>query len=306
MAVLLLLAGLFLLGMRDMFRTEWLVETYFDSSVQGLEVGSPLKYLGVKVGSVKEIGFVYEDYDTKKGYVLVRMAIDPSSMGAGDEKVTDAEIRNELKDDIAKGFRIKLASQGITGVGYLEAGTYDPRRNPPLSIDWTPRYPFIPSSRSTIQRVSSSLDAVMENLREVDFAAVSKRSETLLASVENVVTTDVQNVLQNLNAASESMPASVDELTQTLEDVIRRDIQPAVSNIAVATRGLPQLMQNFQTTVRRLNLWVADKQASLDEALENMRLISGNIEDLTDNARDYPSQVLFGNPPPKSTIMEDE
>jgi ABC-type transporter Mla subunit MlaD len=154
--------------------------------------------------------------------------------------------------------------------------------------------------------VSSSLDAVMENLREVDFAAVSKRSETLLASVENVVTTDVQNVLQNLNAASESMPASVDELTQTLEDVIRRDIQPAVSNIAVATRGLPQLMQNFQTTVRRLNLWVADKQASLDEALENMRLISGNIEDLTDNARDYPSQVLFGNPPPKSTIMEDE
>ena len=41
-----------------------------------------------------------------------------------------------FKSELDRGFRVRLASQGLTGVAYLEADYLDPERNPPLEIDW--------------------------------------------------------------------------------------------------------------------------------------------------------------------------
>ena len=41
-----------ILGGRGLFKDPILLETYFDESVQGLEVGSPVKLRGVQLGTV--------------------------------------------------------------------------------------------------------------------------------------------------------------------------------------------------------------------------------------------------------------
>jgi ABC-type transporter Mla subunit MlaD len=50
--VLLMVAILFFLGLSDIFKDKVVIMTHFQESVQGLTVGSPVKFRGVQVGAV--------------------------------------------------------------------------------------------------------------------------------------------------------------------------------------------------------------------------------------------------------------
>ncbi|HEX5022304.1 MAG TPA: MlaD family protein, partial [Candidatus Binatia bacterium] len=64
--------GLLVLGVGSILQKKALVETYIDESVQGLDVGSRLKFRGVPVGSVEQISLTSAEYATRRQYVLVR------------------------------------------------------------------------------------------------------------------------------------------------------------------------------------------------------------------------------------------
>ncbi len=49
-------------GVGTLFREKFLMETYIKESVQGLDIGSPIKFRGVQVGNVKEINIVGRVY----------------------------------------------------------------------------------------------------------------------------------------------------------------------------------------------------------------------------------------------------
>ena len=82
-SLVILTTFIVILGIGNLFQKHILLETYFDESIQGLEVGSIVKFRGVRVGTVKEISFVQDQYkldpispDFYQGrYVLVKMAV---------------------------------------------------------------------------------------------------------------------------------------------------------------------------------------------------------------------------------------
>ncbi|MCE9598526.1 MAG: MlaD family protein [Spirochaetia bacterium] len=79
----LLIGGMLILGAGSFFRPTIHMETYFDESVQGLDIGSAVKHRGVQIGTVESIGFVRneykdlseEDYYRYGKYVLVQIAL---------------------------------------------------------------------------------------------------------------------------------------------------------------------------------------------------------------------------------------
>ena len=68
----------------------------------------------------------------------------PVSGAVGEER------RTELVRRVEDGLRVRLTSQGVTGVVFLEADYYDPKDYPPLPIAWTPKALYVPSGRSTV------------------------------------------------------------------------------------------------------------------------------------------------------------
>ena len=274
-----------------LFARPVLIETVFDESVQGLDVGAPVRLRGVRLGSVSWIGFVRDEYeevssDPREGSrVLVRMEITGADGG-----LSSAERARELQRLVERGLRLRLATQGITGVSFIEANFVDPERHPPPPISWTPEVPYVPSVPSTITQITSAAERLMIRIDRLDVEGLLTNLDKLLVNVnEAVETADVDGVQR-------SVSKTLGELERTIEG-LRAAIQearvPAVSEEARNT------LREASSTLMRLQLLLDRGGEDLAAALDNLRVATQNLRELSETARDYPSFLLLGEPPPK-------
>jgi hypothetical protein len=180
------LVVLVIIGSGRWFQPKLTIETYFNESVQGLDIGSKLKYRGVAIGDVTRIGFSYNKYQLDRPvtqrvrYVLVEAQIQPKLLG-GRAVTGDLTEPANAKMEVEKGLRIRLAPQGITGTSYLEIDYVDPPP-PLLPIDWTPDNIYIPSSSSTVTQIVSAASDILETLRKLDLGATLANLNKLLVT----------------------------------------------------------------------------------------------------------------------------
>ncbi len=276
----LLVALLVFLGSGALFQQTVPAESYFNESVQGLDVGAPVKYRGVKIGTVSFIGFIVNKYpqamrnaeSRSARYVLVEMEIDEKQL----ENFFPVEHMPNLLDEVIKtGLRIRLTTQGLTGVAFLEMNFFDPETNPTLPISWKPEDVYIPSAPSTLSRLEDALDAVggvMRQLQSVDFGDFAKALDEFFrsltkamneANVKNLGELLVQNLTETRNALRR-----VNELLATpkvetiLPDVsdaaagVKKIVLDAEPDVAEAVRRIREMADSLQRT-----------SASLEQAL---------------------------------------
>ena len=336
-AVVIGIIGVVVLGVGTIFQKKSIVETYIDESVQGLDVGSPVKFRGVPVGRVEQISLTSAEYATRREYVVVRMSI---SSNMFQFPVNDPRSP-QLKQALDRGFRIRIAPQGLTGVAYLEADYLDPERNPPLEIDWQPYYPYIPSTRSRITQLSEAVERILRNFSDIDIAQLSQTIDksleamTKLADNANLDKIGAQanallNELRQTNRQINTLVSSP-ELKTTIVDasatagrarqIIERAEKPVnqmltdlpqateslsrlVKRLDSAATDLPETSGQLRQTIQRLNRLLANQQRDIEKTMDNLRAVSENMKEITDNSKKYPSQVLFGAPPPPSKAMQ--
>lgn len=336
-AVVIGVLGVVVLGVGTIFQKKSIVETYIDESVQGLDVGSPVKFRGVPVGSVDQITLTSVVYPTRHQYVLVRISIssnvfqfplnDPSSPA--------------LKSALDRGFRVRMAAQGLTGVAYLEADYLEPDRNPPLQIDWQPKYPYIPSTRSRITQLSDAVERILRNIEDINIPHITASIEKSLSAMTKLtesanldkIGTQVTALLSEVRDTNRQMNALVSspDLKSAIADasatsararqIIERAEKPIsqmLTELPRATEGLNQLVKRMDSvakdlpetsaqlrqTIERMNRLISSQQRDIEKTVDNLRAVSENMKEITDNSKKYPSQVLFGAPPPPSKVMQ--
>ncbi len=336
-ATVLAVIGIVVLGVGSLFQRTALVETYIQESVQGLDVGSPMKFRGVLVGKVEEITLASAVYDTRRRYVLVRVGITSNLFQFPLADPNDPIFRNELE----RGFRVRLAAQGLTGVAYLEADYLDPERNPPLEIDWQPKYPYIPSARSRIVQLSDSVESILQNFEQLDIpqlmssvdrslAAITKMAEgtnvekvgaqayALLTEVREtnrqlkdlVTSPELKSVVADAAAAAggarEIIERAEKPLNQMLADLpqVSESLERLSKRLDSVSADLPDTSAQLRQTVQRLNRLISGQQQDIEKTVDNLRSISENLKELTDDSKKYPSQLLFGAPPPASKVIQ--
>jgi phospholipid/cholesterol/gamma-HCH transport system substrate-binding protein/paraquat-inducible protein B len=298
-------ALLFILGGRSLFQPKFVFETYFDTSVAGLDIGAPVQFRGVPLGQVTEIvtsGAVYESnvpFLQRRQYIVVRANVFVS-------KQEVEEIRRDSAEYVARGMRAQTQLAGITGQQYLALDFLDPDTYPPLPFDWKPNYPYIPSApsltsqiienaqeflanlnKADIQKLGQDLNRLVEDVNaKVDELPVDELSADVLDGIKEIRGTvnrindilakgDVELTLRNLNTAS----GRIDAL------LARPDINQTLANAAALTGGADAL--------------IADNQYDLRTIVEDLRVTAENLRVVSETVKRYPAGALVGGPPEK-------
>lgn len=244
------------------------IETYLDESVQGIDVGTPFKFRGVKIGSVSDVAITSQEYDTQKLYVMIRIALD--EIGFADETVT---MREQVEKEIAKGLRLKLVPQGITGLSFVEADFYPEAVDQPLPIDWTPRSIYIPSTPALMTKVGRSISRLSAQLDSINIEKIGNDVETITGSLSISV------------GKIEQIAASAQEVA----DELFGDLQAAAGD-------LPNIASNLNAVVRSSQEVVDERGADVELVLQNLQLITEDIRELVRMIKRYPG-VLLSEPP---------
>jgi len=329
--------GVILLGVGSIFEKITLVETYIDESVQGLDVGSAVKFRGVPIGKVEKISLTSVEYATRKRYVLVRVGIVPTML----ELPLGDPNHAGFKLEVERGLRLRLAAQGLTGVAYIEADYADPQRNPPLEIDWQPNYPYVPSTRSRITQLSESVEKILRSIETVDLGRLvdgiekslgtitkvaeganldklGREANTFLGEIrdtnrqlkEIVGSAELKSALQDSAGAAKKAREIIDNAEKPLK-LLMADLPQAaeglnrlVKRLDSVANDLPETSTQLRQTIQRMNRLIANQQRDIERTMDNLRAISDNMKEITESSKKYPSQVLFGAPPPPSKAIQ--
>ncbi|MBR0673448.1 MlaD family protein [Neoroseomonas soli] len=299
-------------------------ETYVRESVAGLDVGAPVRFRGVQVGRVTELGLVAVVYhDEVRGVeestsrlVLVRFAVEARRYGIA-----------SIEDAVRAGMRVRIASTGVTGLSYLEVDFADPARAPVIEVPWQPQFPVIPSMPSTITQVTSAAERLMTRLADLDLEALLNNATGLLTDLRAQVGSqgDLGATLREAAATMTALREAIQgaELAETVRDIrsaanrvgaagesaqellagpeVSRtvaSIGQAATDLRTAIARLPAVIQSLELALRSVRGTTSDAQADLGPLLRDLRATAASLRDTAEALRRNPSQSLFGAPPP--------
>jgi phospholipid/cholesterol/gamma-HCH transport system substrate-binding protein/paraquat-inducible protein B len=306
-ATIIAITAVIVLGAGSLFQKQILVETYFDESVQGLDIGSAVKLRGVQVGKVEAITLVDSEYDTEKRYVLVRIALLSRSLGR-----TAEVIQRGLQKETDQGLRFRMAFQGVTGLAFLEADYLPAEQAPYLKIDWQPTYPYIPSAPSTITRYTEAVDKILKNLDSLDIAGLSKGIEQAITTLNRAmeeaqiarISDQSLSLLRELRGTNNRLDALLADGRAPLQQFfatlpeLSRSLTRSAGQLETLATSLPKDLAPLGQSLRQMSALLTAEQQTIETTLDNFRQTSENLLDMSENARAYPSGVIFGAPPP--------
>ncbi len=134
--------------------------SYFDEAVTGLEMGSPIRFRGVKIGNVSAIEVAPDRRHVEVTYSLgVKVLARLGLAGATEGKETKISIPPDL--------RVQLASTGLTGTKFLQIDFFDTQGLPPPTLPFPVPENYIPAIPSTMKNLEDAIVLAVDQLPEI-------------------------------------------------------------------------------------------------------------------------------------------
>ena len=258
---------------------------FFDQSVNGLEVGSPVKYRGVPIGYVESILIVAKGQRPNSPAIPVVIAVDNELTEA---RIMEGATQEEttIQEMISRGLVAKLSLQSmITGQLFVE-----------LNYDSSGRYEeyesclLEPSAAGTIEipTMSSSLDELTTDMATV----VAKIAEWDFEQFDD----NVNNLLVNVNAAVvDYAEAEVSQSIANLSDEASRFIQSGEMEKTLSE--LRSTIREAKAVVSTYNMSEGPLKKQLDGMTARFDVTMSKVDSILESASVYlqpDSNLIYG------------
>ncbi len=290
----------------------------FNETIQGLDLGSPVKLRGVHVGRVVDLSLRYDEAQ-KSSVVQVLCELNRSRIFDSSGNPIDISQRESIKKLIDQGLRAHLGILGLaTGLLYVELDFADPAEAPPPR-NQDGKYLLMPSVPSTIAELQSNVDQILSSLAKVNFPEIGKETQGLIADARKQLADldlrglvaqwqrtgqtidalasgpDVRAAIQNFNAITESV--------KTLLAKTESQVTANGAELQSTLHDVQETLKTFSQTAQTIDKFVAAQRGLGDDITGSLRQLSdaaAAVQRLAEFIERNPNALILGRKPAAS------
>jgi|LGVE01.1.fsa_nt_gb paraquat-inducible protein B len=301
-AAALVIIGVLIFGSGRWFSERPIYVMFFEGSVKGLNVGAPVVFRGVKIGTVKEVSLFFSPSD-----LVVRIPVlvefEPGRVKVINSANTDKRYFSEM---IAKGMKAQLQVQSLLTGQLMIDLDFHPDQSIRLVRDQSNlAYPEIPTVPSAIERLGETLQKIDLEKMATDLSATLDGINDLVQSPELLETIRNLNLaVQNLQSLTRKIDGQVDPLAQemggTLQEAramfaqINTTIPPLVADIGKTAESASEAVLQLEAALQRSTGEDSAFFYRLNRALEDISAMAKSIQVWSDFAQQHPEALLRG------------
>lgn len=254
-AVFLLAASIVVFGSGKFFKKTDLYVMYFEGSVKGLSVGSPVLFRGVPIGAVKSL-ILRTDPEKRKTEIPIIIEVEPGQFEVVGGKKIFTDYEEALQKLVDQGLRAVLSLQSmITGQLSIELEFHP---STPVNLQKTDLpYPQVPTIPSTTHRL-------VQALQRLDLEGIEKNLENTLHGIDLLVNNPNWN-------------ASLEELKGLMADA-RRLVRNLDSRTGALSGDLEGAISDARSLINNVDHQVAPMAANVNRTVEDFGQLARNAD----------------------------
>ena len=312
-SIMLVIASILVFSSEKWFsKTERFI-VYFAESINGLNVGAPIKLSGVQIGQVIDISV---ERDIKLNQILVPVVFEIETekisdyVYLGETSNVDADVKELIKDGLRMQLQLSSVVTGQLFIGVIFMPDTQVRlyhhRTDLIEI------PSIPSSRDEIQNTlrkaladfnkiqfKELFDELLKTVRNIENITSSEETRSTLAALNSGMI-DLQSVMNDLRQNSgviiEDLRKTInraDRLLITLDSNAGPLLEDTRQTIATANRTLLE-MQSALANVEAVTNQDSPISQELESALKELARAARSARVMMDYLERHPDSLIYG------------
>ena len=243
-ALALVVAAVIAFGGGGLFAQRESVLMYFRGSIYGLQLGAPVVFRGVRLGSVTGIDVAY-DKGSEAFYIPVTAELDRRVIR--DLAGADSGLGSTLTIEqlVQRGLRAQLSLQSLLTAQLYVDLDFEPSK-PARRISQDPSVAEVPTISTAIQELRTQIEQLDVGKLADDVSEIARTARRLLAGPElEAASRDLRETLANLNRTSARIDAQIDPLAGSVRGTLRSADQ--------ALKSAERTMQRLDATAARFD-----------------------------------------------------
>lgn len=262
-------------------RTYWIKTKnvlYFDESVRGLDIGSPVEFWGIEMGQVLDVKL---DFNREKETFRVRVLVETETERFYEAGFigTEAERKDLINDLLDRGLRAQLKTGNLlTGKQVIKLDFYPDA--PPADMTYEDGIAVFPTVPTPLEEIETKFMRILDRIDELPIKEIGQELEATLESARKIA--DSPKILE----AIDNLNTTLKETSLLISD-LRTSVTPEINAV------LEEARQSLANAERMLN---ADSplQVKLNTALDEISGAARSLRLLMDYLERHPESLLKG------------
>ncbi len=242
--------------------------TYFEGSVRGLAVGSPVELYGIQIGDVTGVRLQFDPHGNSTR-VEVKLQVQPERILDMDQ-IDQSKPIDVARTLVARGLRLQLRTANYLTGQMVLAMDYFPNDKPP-DVTMQGDAILLPSTNGGLDSITTNLSDIAAKLGKLPLDEIAKNLNDTLRGVSQLANgPELKQALQGLSGTMSSA-----------QDLIRK----VDSGATPLLKRLPEIAQGLQAAVDHASRLISSADSGYGEKSDFKRDLQRLLVQAGDTAR---------------------